>query len=158
MKNLPNLVALAFSIGLGFYAFYLTNADDVRAVTQGVKNRIALASRSSSDFAEPRESSGYTVIVSCGIGGQHYNILACFTDTELEVVRNDIGHIYRAYELRGLGTEQPDGLHFPVPEHFAISAQNSAQVLVLGVTIRNARGAVVYSREAGQYGTIVVGN
>ena len=92
-------------------------------------------------------------------------------------MRDGLQRIYKIYELANvpytsgsvvIGTKtnipdgmliDDDGLHVLLPNHFAITAQNSQEHLVLGIRIINiSTREVVYQQEVGHYGVIKVGN
>ncbi len=109
-------------------------------------------------------AKGFDATFTCGMGGtNHINILACFAggngaDTELEIQNGDQYGMYKAYNLRGVGVEDRQGFHIHLQPHFAINAQNSQPTLMLGLTIKDANGKVVFQKSAAQYGVIRVRN
>jgi len=109
-------------------------------------------------FSSVVMAESYTAVISCGMNGQNYTVAACFTDTELKITKNNASKVYKVYQLSSVGTTRQDGLHIDLPYDFEIRAQNSHATLVLGVTITNSSGDVVFSDEAGKWGRIRVGN
>jgi hypothetical protein len=115
--------------------------------------------------AQAIAAKGFDATFTCGMGGtDHINILACFAggsksaDTELEIQNGDQYGMYKAYNLSGVGVEDQQGFHIHLQPHFAIKAQNSQPTLMLGLTIKDANGKVVFQQSAAQYGVISVRN
>ena len=100
----------------------------------------------------------YRAVLSCGMYGNHINILACFSDTELKLTNNGLNRVYKIYNISQLGREYSDGLHISLSEKFTIIAQNSHDTLILGINIFDASGNQVYQEEVGTWGVIKVGN
>jgi hypothetical protein len=100
----------------------------------------------------------YTAVISCGMQGQNINVLACFTDTELKITRNNSTRVYKAYDLQQIGQTYQDGLHIELPENFTIIAQNSQDTLVLGVKIFDKNNRIMFDDQAGKWGVISVKN
>ena len=100
----------------------------------------------------------YKAVLSCGMYGNHMNILACFSDTELKLTNKGNTRVYKIYNISQLGTEYSDGLHITLSEKFTFIAQNSHDTLVLGINIYDESGSQVYQEEVGTWGVIKVGN
>lgn len=107
---------------------------------------------------QPALAGQYEAIISCGMNGQHMNILPCFTDTELKVSKDGQAVVYKVYNLRNAGQEYADGLHIELPSSFSIVAQNSQKTLILELVVKDSNGSVVYQDQAGQYGVVSVRN
>ena len=120
------------------------------------KNIIAIILLLSSSLVMAAEQ--YTAVISCGQNGQNFNVLACFTDTDLKITKNNRSKVYKVYQLDGLGQTYQDGMHIQLPESFEIMAQNSQDHLVLGVKILDSNNEVVFEDQAGKWGVIKVGN
>lgn len=139
--------------------------------------------QTSADQASSEAKWAYDAVFSCGMGGgSNTNIVACFIgsggiDTELAVTRDGVQHIFKAYQLANIQSTDgylsiprnadipdgmiidSDGLHVLLPEHFSLTAQNSQEYLILGLTITEmSSGKVVAQREAGRFGVISIGN
>ena len=108
----------------------------------------------SSSFVVAEET--YTAVISCGVNGQHTNVLACFTDTDLKITKKNSSIAYDAYQLQGLGQAHQDGLHIRLPESFQIEAHSSQDTFVLGVKILNEKNEVVFDYQADKWGVILV--
>ena len=100
----------------------------------------------------------YKAVLSCGMYGNHMNILACFADTELKLTNKGNTRVYKIYNISQLGTEYSNGLHITLSEKFTFIAQNSHDTLVLGINIYDQTGNQVYQEEVGTWGVIKVGN
>lgn len=120
------------------------------------KNIIAITLLLSSSLVMAAEQ--YTAVISCGQNGKNLNVLACFTDTDLKITKNNRSKVYKVYQLNGLGQTYQDGMHIQLPESFEIMAQNSQDHLVLGVKILDSNNQVVFEDQAGKWGVIKVGN
>lgn len=120
------------------------------------------ADKSYSAFMAAQQSrtpvSPYTAMISCGMNGQNYNVLACFKDTELKISTAAGGKLYKVYNLSQAGTMTQQGLQIPLPEHFELKAQNSQSTLVMTVLIKDSSGKVVFSDEQGHWGVVSVRN
>ena len=110
------------------------------------------------------QSSYYEAILSCGMGGNNLNVLACFakdgygSDTELEIQNGGQYGMYKVYNISNLGNEDSQGLHIRLSPNFSIKAQNSNSNLILTLTIRDQNGRVVFQKSASRYGVISVRN
>lgn len=109
-------------------------------------------------FSSAAIADEYTAVISCGMNGNNYTVMACFADTELKITKDNISKVYKVYQMNNIGKMRNDGLHIDLPDSFEIIAQNSHGTLVLGVTITNSSGDVVFSDEAGKWGSIRVKN
>ena len=103
----------------------------------------------------------YHALVSCGMQGNHINVLACFSGrhvgTELELRNGDQYGLYKVYEISKLGTETRDGLRIELRRNFALKVQNSSDSLILTVTIvESATNKRVFQKSAAQYGVVSV--
>lgn len=113
--------------------------------------------------AQP-QSSYYEAVLSCGMGGNNLNVLACFakegygTDTELEIQNGGQYGMYKVYNISNLGPEDQQGLHIRLSPNFSIRAQNSHSQLILTLTIKDQNGRVVFQKSASKYGVISVKN
>ena len=109
-------------------------------------------------FSTEAFAQNFTAILSCGFNGNHVNIAACFTDTDLKLTNHGQTGIYKIYNIGQLGTEYRDGLHINLSQSFRITAQNSDDTLVLGLVIKDGNGNTVYQDAVGRFGVIKVGN
>ena len=109
-------------------------------------------------FSTEAFAQNFTAILSCGFNGNHINIAACFTDTDLKLTNHGQTGIYKIYNIGQLGTEYRDGLHINLSQSFRITAQNSDDTLVLGLVIKDGNGNTVYQDAVGRFGVIKVGN
>ena len=98
----------------------------------------------------------FVATLTCGMGGQNMNVIACFKSTDLKITTDNQGKLYKMFNLGDAGAIDKQGLHINLPEHFATEAQNSQQTLILGLTIKDRAGKVVYADQQGQYGVISV--
>ena len=100
----------------------------------------------------------YEAIISCGMNGQNMNVQACFKDSALKLTTHEGGKLYNIYNILQAGSMEKDGLHIDLPKEFEVAAQNSHNILVLTVTIKDSDGKTLYSDQQGQYGTVRVSN
>lgn len=104
----------------------------------------------------------YTAVLTCGMGGgDHINIVACFTggsygvDTELEITNGQNYQMYKPYNLRQAGSEYYSGFEIDLRDSFTIIAQNSSEYLLLSLEIiDNSTGMKLYEDSASQYGVV----
>jgi len=120
------------------------------------KSKISFYKNKIEEASQKRNS--YTAILSCGLSGDHINILACFENTELRITKNNRTKSYKIYEIRNVGREYRNGLHIDLPSHFKLKAQNSHDTLTLGLIIKNSNGDIVFEDQAGHYGVVSVSN
>jgi hypothetical protein len=110
------------------------------------------------------ESERYEAILSCGMSAnENLNILACFAagggaQTELEIKNGSQYGMYKAHNISSLGRLERDGLHIDLQKHFAITAQNSHNILLLNLKVIDWKGDVLFQKSASQYGVISVSN
>lgn len=100
----------------------------------------------------------YFAEVSCSFGNNDLSVVSCINGTNLKVRTAKMAEIYQAYNVLSAGMLRGARLIIPLEEHFELSAQNGQKVLVLGVTIRDMNGNVVFVDKATQYGVIRVEN
>jgi hypothetical protein len=117
------------------------------------------------ELAQKARDFPYVATLSCGMGGRHMNIFACFSggssgvDTELKITNGSITRVFKVYNLGQAGTSSGEGLHIDLRETFELFAQNSNSTLVLGLKIVDRlSGKVVYQSEAGTFGVLRVKN
>ena len=104
----------------------------------------------------------YTAVLTCGMGGgDHINIVACFTggsygvDTELEITNGQNYQMYKPYNLRQAGSEYSSGFEIDLRDSFTIIAQNSSEYLLLSLEIiDNSTGMKLYQDSASQFGVV----
>jgi len=104
----------------------------------------------------------YTAVLTCGMGGgDHINIVACFTggsygvDTELEITNGQNYQMYKPYNLRQAGSEYYSGFEIDLRDSFTIIAQNSSEYLLLSLEIiDNSTGMKLYQDSASQFGVV----
>lgn len=113
--------------------------------------------------AEYAKEFPYTATLSCGMGGSHINIAACFTGkytkTQLEVRNGTSYQMLQAWELRQAGNETGEGLVIPLRANFSLKAQNTSETLILSLTVKdNATGRVIYEKSAAQFGVVSARN
>ena len=104
----------------------------------------------------------YTAVLTCGMGGgDHINIVACFTggsygvDTELEITNGQNYQMYKPYNLRQAGSEYSSGFEIDLRDSFTIIAQNSSEYLLLSLEIiDNSNGMKLYEDSASQFGVV----
>lgn len=100
----------------------------------------------------------YNALITCSMGAQSYNVLACFTKTELKIKSAEKTELYKVYDLSRAGTLTQQGLSVELPEHFELTAQNSHRSLVLGIIIKSLSGETVFTDKVGHYEYISVRN
>jgi hypothetical protein len=108
----------------------------------------------------------YVAVLTCGMGQQHINILACFAAegsygvaTELKLTNGTSTGVYKVYNLSEAGSTRRDGFYIDLRDSFAVSAQNSHGTLVLGIKIIDrVSGKVLYQDQAGKFGVLRVSN
>ncbi|AWI54165.1 hypothetical protein DEH84_12615 [Aquabacterium olei] len=127
-----------------------------RAERAATEQRAAEQRRRQAEYA--REFP-YTATLSCGMGGRHINIAACFTGkytkTQLEVRNGTTYQMLQAWELGQAGNETGEGLVIPLRPNFSLKAQNTSESLILALTIKdNATGRVIYEKSAAQFGVV----
>lgn len=125
-------------------------------------NDLAVKSvQAANQIADVEKNKGYDATLTCGYNGSHTNIMACFlaggAKTELEITTNGQYHMYQ-YDIQQAGREDGRGLHIQLGRNFQIKAQNSHDVLRLGLVIVNSDGKVMYEKQVGQYGVINIRN
>ncbi len=108
----------------------------------------------------------YKAVISCGMNGNHINIMACFVgsgrygaDTELEITNGSFYKLYPSYNVGQAGTETRAGLEIDLKSNFKIKAQNSADTLILDVKIYDRlTNKVLFNKSAAKYGAIYISN
>lgn len=115
--------------------------------------------------AEKAREFPYEAIFTCGMGGNHINIMACFVasgysaKTQLEIRNGQQYGMYQGWELNGVGTETRNGFVIPLRNNFSIVAQNSDDTLILNLVVRNTEtGNILFTKSASKYGVISVRN
>ena len=109
------------------------------------------------------EEYPFTATLTCGMRGEHINILGCFSNTELEIQNGGDYRLYKIYEIHEAGEEYHDGESFgfriKLKENFKIKAQNSDDTLVLSINIiKNSNGKSLFRKSVAQYGVIAIAN
>jgi hypothetical protein len=118
------------------------------------------------DRAERAKAFPYIAILTCGMGRDHINVLACFAaqgsssvDTELRLTNGDATNMYKAYTLSSAGQERRDGFYIDLRKNFSIKAQNSHGTLILGLkVIDRVSGKVLFENQAARFGVLSVSN
>ena len=104
----------------------------------------------------------YEAILSCGMGNNHINIMACFvgrSPTSLELKNGDFYRYYKHYEVRQAGRETNQGLVIPLRKNFNIKVQNSSSSLTLTLkVIRKSNGKRLFIESGGQFKRLGVKN
>ena len=100
----------------------------------------------------------YKAVLSCGMYGNHINILACFGDTELKLTNNGLNRVYKIYNISQLGDERRDGFHITLSNSFNLTAQNSHDTLTLGIKVYDNNNSEVYQDMVGMWGVIKISN
>lgn len=147
---------------LGKSAIDYRRAEDKR-VADEERQREEQATR---ERAERTKSFPYLAVLTCGMGSNHINVVACFAaqgsssvDTELRLTNGDSTRMYKAYSMREAGQERSDGFHIELRRNFSIQAQNSHGTLILGLKIIDrANGRVVFEKQAARFDVISVAN
>ena len=104
----------------------------------------------------------YYAVISCGMNGQHINILACFggdVQTEIELANGSNYGLYKIYQISNLGQQTREGMVINLRKSFNLKAQNSHEMLVLGVKVFNrATNQIVFQKQVARFGVISVRN
>jgi hypothetical protein len=161
-KDLKSLIVLCASqdpkVNSGLSAFLTNFSSDIVRVLPAADKNFAVQMTDPTFKSVQSPPLPYMAIISCGMNGQNYNVLACFKSTDLKITTSEGGKLYKIYNLPQAGFMRQDGLHIPLPEHFELEAQNSQATLVMTVAIQTAAGKVVYSDQQGQFGVVHVTN
>jgi hypothetical protein len=118
------------------------------------------------DLAERAKAFPFIAVLTCGMGRDHINVLACFAaqgsssvDTELRLTNGDTTNMYKAYTLSSAGQERRDGFYIDLRKNFSIKAQNSHGTLILGLkVIDRVSGKVLFENQAAKFGVLSVSN
>lgn len=112
---------------------------------------------------ETNDPTPYIALFTCSLQGEHTQIIGCFAgsstrpSTDFELKNGDSYGLYKNFEIENLGRETRAGLEMPLSRGFAITAQNSSDILVLGLKIVNKyTHQVVYQKQVGEFGVIKV--
>ena len=133
--------------------------DEQMRLESVAREKAHAAQEAAAEAKRIEESKGYEAILSCGMSaGDNINILACFTNTELEINNGGQYDMYKVYNISSLGQQQRDGLHIQLSHHFIIKAQNSQDTLLLNLKIVDSNGAILFQKSASKYGVISVTN
>ncbi len=162
---------------IGTVMTYLSDRDTAEAagisVIQQRDERIAAEQAAAEAERQRREAARaeyareypYKAVLACAFSGSHTNIAACFAggeyvpQTTLEITNGGSNQTYQAFNLNQAGRETRDGLVIDLRQSFELTAQNSAESLILQLTItRRDTGEVVFQDSAAQYGVIRVSN
>lgn len=122
--------------------------------------------QAANDRAERAKAFPFIAILTCGMGRDHINVLACFAaqgsssvDTELRLTNGDATNMYKAYTLSSAGQERRDGFYIDLRKNFSIKAQNSHGTLILGLkVIDRVSGKVLFENQAAKFGVLSVSN
>ena len=123
----------------------------------GAKN----AGRASEATKQKESTSKYPfyAVITCGLNGQHINVLACFNKTEIELTNGTQYGLYKVYEIQRLGNETRQGFVIDLQNDFSIKLQNSNSSLTLGLKIyKTGSNETVFQKQVAQYGVINVSN
>lgn len=133
-------------------------AEQARLIKQRQENEARMQAEKAREFP-------YEATFTCGMGGNHINIMACFVasghsaKTQLEIRNGQQYGMYQGWELNGIGTETRNGFVIPLRNNFSIVAQNSDNTLILNLVVRDTRtGNILFTKSASQYGVISVRN
>lgn len=101
----------------------------------------------------------YTATLSCGMGGRHMNLVACFsgehTKTQLELRNGSQYKMYQAWEVGQAGRNTSEGVVIPLRANFALKAQNIHETLLLSLKVQEtATGRTLYEKSAGRFGVV----
>ena len=108
----------------------------------------------------------YKAVISCGMNGNHLNIMACFVgagrygaDTQLEITNGSFYKLYPSHNVSRAGRETREGLVIDLKSNFQIKAQNSADNLILSVKIYDRlTNKLLFNKSAAKYGPIYIKN
>jgi hypothetical protein len=138
-------------------------AAENRRIEAETKEREAAATQ---QLAEQAKEYPYVAVMTCGMGVKHINILACFaaqnshsTDTELKLNNGKKFGLYKAYNIRSVGSERSDGFYIDLREHFSLTAQNSHDTLILSLKVlERVSGRVLYENAGAKFDVLSVSN
>lgn len=139
----------------------ISNARNKRLAQQTMEKERAKAEeeRNKQQFAK---EFPYLLVVSCELGGQKYDVTACFTGkhhfyTELEV-RN--GHEYQMYQflnLKNAGRMTSEGLAIPLRSQFMIKGRNARNPFLLTFSVYDSINMnLIYKKSAPIFGVIAI--
>lgn len=101
-----------------------------------------------SQFGGSLSSSGggFDAVIECKAMGQSMPLMACVMTSSITVTTSTGVREYNGYQL------DTSSLHLSLPEHFQVTASNSANndLPVLTLVVRNKAGSVVHSDSASQ--------
>lgn len=116
-------------------------------------------------LAERAREFPFEATFTCGMGGSHINIMACFVGgkyaakTQLEIRNGQEYGMYQGWELNKVGSETRNGFVIPLRSNFSIVAQNSDDTLILNLVVKNTQtGNILFTKSASKYGVISVKN
>ncbi len=100
----------------------------------------------------------FEAILTCGINRQVVHTAVCFQNSDLTIRANGNTTVYNRNNFHSLGGQNYDGSHIILPESFELRAQNSHNIELLQLVVKNQRGEITYQDMVGQYGVIAVRN
>ena len=151
-------------VDLNLYMLEESLATEDNSNSNKVESDIQTKTQTETKVAQQTTNEGYEAILSCGMSAnENINILACFAagggaQTELEIKNGSQYGMYKAHNISSLGRLERDGLHIDLQKHFAITAQNSHNILLLNLKVIDWKGDVLFQKSASQYGVISVSN
>ena len=136
------------------------------ADAQRKKDAEEAAIRRKEQAARYAKEHPYKAVISCGMNGNHLNIMACFVgagrygaDTQLEITNGSFYKLYPSHNVNRAGRETREGLVIDLKSNFKIKAQNSADTLILDVKIYDRlTNKLLFNKSAAKYRAIVISN
>ena len=137
----------------------ISDAKKAKEAAEARKRRKEQAARYAKEYP-------YKAIISCGMNGNHLNIMACFVgagrygaDTQLEITNGSFYKLYPSHNVSRAGRETREGLLIDLKSSFQIKAQNSADNLILSVKIYDRlTNKLLFNKSAAKYGPIYIKN
>lgn len=136
------------------------------ADAQRKKDAEEAAIRRKEQAARYAKEHPYKAVISCGMNGNHLNIMACFVgagrygaDTQLEITNGSFYKLYPSHNVNRAGRETREGLVIDLKSNFKIKAQNSADTLILDVKIYDRlTNKLLFNKSAAKYRSIAISN
>jgi hypothetical protein len=105
----------------------------------------------------------FTATLTCGMGQQHINIMACFSgssiNTQLELRNGEAYRMFQGWEAAQAGRESHEGLVIPLRRDFSIKGQNVADTLLLTIRIKDTvSDKILYEKSAARFGVVFARN
>lgn len=133
-----------------------------RAEREVQQARVAAAAQKDADQRTAKEFP-YVMTLRCRVGNNHIGIEPCLRhngiDTELELRNGSDYHMYKVFDVQGLGDRGDSGTEVNLRSRFQVKVQNASSTAVLDMVIRErASGAVKYQQSGGHFKVLAVQN